>query len=260
MNGTAVPGPAAARAAVGSDERFFFICAFVMAFIVVAGFSLNLAMGRSSFAVPARFHLHAGLFFGWTLLYVLQNVLAGTGSLTLHRRLGWVAAVWLPLMVISGITLTVANVARGQVPPFFEPVYFLVMNPLHILGVAGLVFVALRLRRQTQWHRRLMFCSMAFLLAPAFGRLLPMPLLIPYAGIAVIAPCLLFPLAGVIRDLRRDGRVHPAWWWGMGAMVGVVLLIQLIAYSAPGLALYEAVTRESAAALPAYEFGMPGPM
>lgn len=249
----------APRSRIGRDERFFFISAIVMAGVVVAGFGLALGLGRSSFAVPARFHVHALLFFGWTALYVTQNALAGTGSLALHRRLGWVAAFWLPLMVVSGIYLTAANVREGRSPPFFEPAYFLTMNPLHILAVAALAFAALRLRRQTQWHRRLMFCSMALLLAPAFGRLLPMPLLVPYAGMAVVVPCLLFPVAGAIRDLRVSGKVHPAWWWGMGAMIGVVILIQIIAYSPLGAAFYEAVTAGSAAALPPYTFGpLPG--
>ena len=40
----------------------------------------------------------------------------------------------------------------------------------------------------------------------------------------------------------------------MGTAVGVVVLIQLVAYSALGLAIYEAVTAGSPAALPPLEF------
>lgn len=258
MNTVAVERPIEAGTALGRDERFFFITAIVMAAIVVAGFGLNLAVGRSSFAVPARFHIHAFLFMGWVVLYLTQNVLAGTGSLALHRRLGWVAVVWLPLMVVSGIYITATNVRVGRVPPFFEPAYFLVMNPLHILAVAALAFAAIAQRRRTQWHRRLMFCAMALLLAPAFGRLLPMPLLIPHAGDALLAPVLILPVVGVIRDLRRDGRVHPAWWWGIATMIGVVVLINLVAHSPVGAAVYEAVTHGSTGALPAYQFQIPG--
>jgi hypothetical protein len=242
------------RFAIGRDERFFLISSVVMAMVVFLGFGLNVALGRSTFAAPPRFHLHALLFMGWTSLFVAQAALAGTGARTLHRRLGWLAVVWMPLMVASGVYITASNVRQGRVPPFFEPAYFLVMNPMHILAVAGLVCAAVLLRRQTQWHRRLMFCSMSLLLAPAFGRLLPMPYLVPYAGIVVIIPCLAFQFAGVIRDLRKDGRVHPAWWWGIAASIGVVILIQLIAYGPLGLAIYEAVTGGAAGALPALEF------
>ena len=68
-------------AARGSEERFFFKLACTMAAVLVAGFSLNLAMGRSSFAVPLIYHLHAGIFFGWTALFVTQVGLASSNNL-----------------------------------------------------------------------------------------------------------------------------------------------------------------------------------
>jgi uncharacterized membrane protein len=253
MSSVLMPG-AVGRSPAVRDERFFFISALVMAGLVVLGFGLNLGLGRSTFAVSARFHVHALLFFSWTSLYVVQSALVNRDALALHRRLGWVAAVLMPAMVVSGILITALNVREGRSPPFFEPVYFLVMNPLHILSVAGLVLAAILMRRRTQWHRRLMYCSMALLVAPAFGRLLPMPFLVPYAGAAVVIPCLILMVVGAVRDFRRGGGVHPAWWWGMGTAAGVVVLIQLVAYSALGLAIYEAVTAGSPSALPPLEF------
>jgi hypothetical protein len=45
--------------------RFFLIMALVMASIIIAGFSLNLAMGRSSFGAPWPFCVHGMIFMGW---------------------------------------------------------------------------------------------------------------------------------------------------------------------------------------------------
>ena len=87
---------------------------------------------------------------------------------------------------------------------------FLVFNPLTLFAFAGLTAAAIVMRRRTDWHRRLHLCGMTLLLGPGFGRLLPMPLLPPFAFEAVFAASMLFPLAGVISDLRRTGRIHPA--------------------------------------------------
>ena len=101
---------------------------------------------------------------------------------------------------------------------------------------------AILLRRRTDWHRRLHVCGMAMLTGPAFGRLLPMPLLIPYAGWAVFAALMVWPAIGIVGDLRRRGRVHPAWWWGVGAMLATQMAMSLIAHSPLGVVIYEAVT------------------
>lgn len=225
------------------DEHFFLRSAVIMAAIIVAGFSMQLAMGRSTFASPVRVHVHAVLFMGWVAIYLTQNLLVASGRVDLHRRLGWVAAVWMIPMVISGFLVTGIMVRNGTVPFFFQPLQFLIFDPTTVSGFAGLTVAAIMLRRRTDWHRRLHFCGMTLLLAPAFGRILPLPLLQPWAWEATFVVTLLFPLAGVWADLRRSGRVHPAWNWGIGIMLAVFVLTQAITYSAAGTALYDAVTR-----------------
>jgi hypothetical protein len=238
------------RSGSGGDEKFFLVSAILMASVLVAGFAMNAALGRSTFASPPRVHAHAFVFFGWTVLYVTQNALAARGSLQWHRQLGWAATAWIPLMAVSGMWMTIAGVRAGRTPPFFEPAGFLTMNTVHMLAFVCIAAAALLYRKQTQWHRRLWLCAMAMLLGPGFGRLLPMPLLIPWSSVAVVLPGLLFPLAGVVRDLRRSGSVHPAWVWGIGTMLAAVLLVELAGSRAPGLAYYEAVTQGAPAAQP----------
>ncbi|MFL6787157.1 MAG: hypothetical protein ACJ8FC_00670, partial [Sphingomicrobium sp.] len=63
-----------APTAVG-DERFFLKSAIIMAVIIAAGFSFQLATGRSTFASPVRVHVHALLFMGWVAIYLTQNSL-----------------------------------------------------------------------------------------------------------------------------------------------------------------------------------------
>lgn len=198
------------------DERFFLRAAILMAVLIVAGFSFQLAMGRSTFASPVRVHAHAILFMGWVFIYLLQNIFVATGRMHWHRRLGWLAAVWVVPMVISAFVVTVEMVRHGTVPFFFQPLQFLIFDPITVTGFAGLTAAAIMLRRRTEWHRRLHFSAMALLLAPAFGRLLPLPFLQPWAWEASFVAGLLFPISGAIADVRRRGSVHPAWKWGIG--------------------------------------------
>lgn len=227
------------------DETFFVRAAIVMAVTIVAGFSFQHAMGRSTFMSPPLVHAHAIVFMGWVFIYLTQNLLIGSGRVDIHRKLGWIAVGWIFPMVLLGCLVTLAMLRRGQVPFFFRPLQFLVFDPMTLFFFAGLTIAAVAMRRQTDWHRRLHFCGMALLTMPAFGRLLPMPLLQPWAWEAAFAASMLFPIAGVIADLRRRGSVHPGWKVGIGAMLGCFVLTEAITYSPVGTALYRVVTNGS---------------
>ncbi len=251
--GTALRGDAPA-----ADHRFAATLAIAMAVVVVAGFSLQLAMGRSTFESPLRVHVHAVAFMGWVALFVAQTWLATRGPLALHRRLGWIAAGWMVLMVGTALTVIVASARGGTVPFFFAPQRFVVSNPASMICFVALTGTAIARRRETLWHARLHICGMAAIMGPAFGRMLPMPLLIPWAFEWAVAGGLLFPLAGALRDRRVLGRAHPAWWWGIGAILATMVLSNIIARSPIGDAIYAAVTAGSpGGAVPGLVFPAP---
>ena len=240
------------------DERFFVRSAIVMAVTIVSAFAFQYLMGRSTFASPIRVHIHAFFFMGWVAIYVAQNVFVATDHMALHRRLGWVAAVWIVPMVFMGCFVTVAIVRNAYVPFFFKPLEFLIFDPLTVITFAGLTTAAVILRRQTGWHRRLHFCAMTMLLAPAFGRLLPMPLLQPWSWEAAFAATLIFPIAGIWSDIHRTGRIHPAWNWGIGTILASFVLIEALTYSPVGLAVYDRVAAGSpGASVAPLGFGQP---
>lgn len=222
-----------------SERRFFLIMAIAIATIIVAGFATNLALGRSTFAVPWPYHLHAAVFFGWVALYVTQHVLIAGNNIGLHKTLGWAAMIWAPLMVVLGLMIMVISLRRTGGPFFFDQNEFLFSNPLLLTWFMVLVLWALKVRRYSGWHRRLMLSAMTVLVGPGLGRLLPMPLLIPHAWRFMVVICLVFPLIGMIRDKLRRGSVHPAYWWGVGGIIAVQVLADVIAYSALGVSLTE---------------------
>ena len=231
--------------ATGADRneaRFFFTMGCLMAGTILAGFSLNIVTGRSTFASPLLVHAHALVMMTWLAIYLAQNMLILAGNVALHRRLGWIAVLWVPLMVVMGLLITRYSLQAKGSPPFFDQNQFAISNPLQLLGFAGLVGWAVAVRRNTGWHRRMMFCSMAVLCGPGFGRLLPMPLLIPYAWYAsIFLPFVLFVGAGMLADKRRYGRIHPAWLWGIAITVGLQTLADLVAYSPLGYSITDQI-------------------
>ncbi len=227
------------------ERRFFFILSAAMAGTIVAGFSLNLAMGRSTFAVPLAYHAHAVIFMGWLAFFLVQAWTMATGRRAMHRRLGRVASYYVPVMVLAGIAIMVVVARRTGGPFFFAQNEFFVSNVALLLCFGVLALWALRVPRQIGWHRRLLICALTILTGPGLGRLLPLPLMIPYAWPLTIAATLVFPAIAMAGDLRRHGRIHPAYLWGTGVYIATFVASMLIAYSPLGYALTRAVVAGS---------------
>ena len=218
-----------------SEARFFFAMACLMAATIIAGFSFNIVTGRSSFALPWLVHFHAWVMMGWLGLYVVQNALIFGNNVALHRRLGWLSVLFLPLMLVMGVLITRYSLQATGGPPFFDQNEFLISNPLQLFSAVLMASWAVVVRRNTGWHRRLMFCAFAVLTGPGLGRLLPTPFFIPYSWYVVaILPAVLFPGIGMLADKRRYGRIHPAWFWGVGIVIAMQVVADLIAYSPIG--------------------------
>ncbi|MCB2074906.1 MAG: hypothetical protein H6917_03600 [Novosphingobium sp.] len=224
-----------------AEERFFLVMACIISAIIVVGFAVHLALGRSTFAVPAVYHLHAFVFFGWVALYLAQNWLIAANNVRLHRTLGLLAYGWAPVMVVMGFAIMIASLQRSGGPFFFDQNEFLFSNTLLLVLFGAMVFTALRRRRHTGWHRRLMLVAMSILTGPGLGRLLPMPLLMPNAWRIMMVVTLIFPVVGMIVDKRRQGHVHPAYFWGVGAIIAVQVIADLIAYSAWGVSVTQSI-------------------
>ncbi|MFM5894086.1 MAG: hypothetical protein ACKOQM_06590 [Novosphingobium sp.] len=246
------PEPAADRPPFGM--------AYAMAVTIVAAFALQNLAGRSTFYSPLVVHAHALTFMGWVAIFVTQATLGARGQIEQHRKLARIAIAWMGLMIVMGLVVTIRMVRNGTVPFFFTPQQFLIFDPMSVIVFAGMVLYAVSKRRQTDWHVRLQLGAMAPLMGPAFGRLLPAPLLQPWAWESIAAACAIFPLAGMAIDLKRRGSVHPAWFVSLAALVVMVAATEAITYSPLGNSLYQMATAGShGASVPGLEFGTPPP-
>ena len=178
---------------------------------IVFGFAQFAARGFVDIPrVPVWIHVHGAVMLAWLTLGFVQPSLAHRGNLALHRRLGWLGLVLALAVTMLGSFAGIMALATRHVPPFFTPPYFLALTQIGIAVFAAMVLAAVLKRRDTRWHQRLMLGSTILILEPAFGRVLPMPLLMPWGEWVVM----LFQLGAVWLIARHDraslGAVHPA--------------------------------------------------
>ena len=231
-----------AHADTAGDHRFLRTLITVMAVILVSGFAMQLAAGRSSFNAPLVVHLHAVAFMGWVAIVVTQAWLAASGAMDRHRLLGKVAVVWAVALLILGPLVTLESVRTGRAPFFFQPQHFLIVNSLGMVCYIAMFAAAVYLRRRVDWHPRVQAGAFVLLMGPGFGRLLPSPLLMPWAfEISAVVP-LIFAAVGMARDLKQRGRIHPAWWAPVIVVVLWLGFARVVAFTPAGDALYQAVT------------------
>lgn len=229
------------RPVAGVGRRFYLIMSLLMAAVFVGGFSTTVPGDFAPPGLPLLLHVHGAISTCWVLLFVAQPAFIARGSLKLHRQVGMVGAGLAGLMAIMALVATLFAVRYGRVPPFFPPAIFLFLNLLGVLAFAGLIAGGVALRRKAEWHKRLMLCATITILGPGLGRLLPMPSFGEAAPLVMFGVILLFGLAGPVADLVTRRRVHPAYAWGLAAIVLSNVLVAPLAFSPPGQALLKLV-------------------
>jgi hypothetical protein len=142
-------------------------------------------------------------------------------------------------MVIVGLLITANTLAQHRAPPFFTPAFFLALDWTNIAVFAGLVLAGIANRRRTDWHRRLMLCATVSLIAPAWGRILIWQNAMTLWSL--VAALLAYIIVAMIADRLIRGRVHPAYFWGFGAIVAWGVSIELLTRVAPFAALAERI-------------------
>jgi len=161
----------------------------------------------------------------WLGIFVAQNLLVHKGELAIHRKLGRFSAVLAAAICVTIVMTGYHAVDIGRQPPFFSPPYFLALNLVGALAFGGMVAWAVALRKQVQWHRRIMLGAMFILLEPALGRLLPMPLIMPWGEWVTLAVQLLFVWVLARHDKKYLATVHPATM-----AVAAILILSHVAF------------------------------
>lgn len=225
------------------DQRFFVRMSIGMAVFVVFAFAQWALRGFVSPAtVPIWVHLHGVAMLAWLALFVAQNLLADMSNVALHRKLGWLG--FLLVVGIAGLGMFTGRMALElhRVPPFFTNAFFLALTHVEVLAFASMVGAGIAMRGETQWHRRLMFGATIIVMEPAFGRLVPAPVLGP-ALTPVIEMALQLGVVGILawHDLRETGTLHPATRFVALAIMLVTGLVMALSLFPPFVSLAEGI-------------------
>jgi hypothetical protein len=117
---------------------------------------------------------------------------------------------------------------------------------LPLIGITGsLVIVAMALwsRRYSDWHKRLMLAAMFSLTAPGTGRILIATGMGASPHLALlVADLMLFVAMGY--DYVNQRRIHPAYWYALGILIVVQILVAWAFASPAWLTIAQALTRE----------------
>ena len=214
-----------------AGRRFYLIMSVLLAGIVVFGFSHTIPFDLAPPGLPLLLLLHAVIFGAWVLLFIAQPALVARRSISMHRKLGWVGAALACALILLGGSAILFALWNKTLPPFYPPGLFIVRGIVGLALFAGLLTAAIRLRRRIEWHKRLMLCAAITVVGPGLERALPLPLFGPAWPFVADGVLDLIALVGPATDLFVRRRIHPAYIWGVGAIIAGQATVDLLAPS-----------------------------
>lgn len=205
--------------------------ALVMLLIVAVGYTLRIfipGLYRPSIG-SWIIRVHVIFVSLWLLTFATQVILAATGRLDLHRRIGpWafrLGAVWV-------VTALAALAVLLHVEPGSEAESLILLSRIGLFAL--FLFLAWLQRHQPEEHKRWMILGMSQAIIGGIMRL-PIPALQhQFPASALVA--LLFPLALILWDLSTTRRLYRATLIGSVIILIVHLTRVPLSQTAPWLA------------------------
>ena len=215
------------------DRWIFVAMAAWFIAIVLAGFIpdslMKIEMVRTGQRppFPLVLHLHAVLMGSFLLLLLAQTWLMATGRCEQHKRLGILAMVIAPALVIVGFVLVATNYhmlwgAIQAAPPgatradaqFTLSIWENIMLLQIRIGILFSLFLAIGLNsrgRNAGMHKRMMFLATVMALPAGIDRIPWLPHTMPASALSVDLYTLLAISPMFVWDVVRNRRVHPAY-------------------------------------------------
>jgi hypothetical protein len=203
----------------------------LIAIVVVYGFSQTIGRNllHASPIPPFILTIHAIVFPGWVLFFILQSALVRSRNVRLHRTLGWFGvAIAASLLVVGYLTAIGMDRFRLQGAHDTKVPAFLIIQLMDLGSFAIPFALAIYWRRRPEFHRRLMLIASCGLTDAAWARFPPMPLAFAPAGVDALV------LLGILRDLIVDRRIHKVYLYAFPLLIVVhVFCVQTYLHASP---------------------------
>src|ERR1700728_4323847 len=160
-------------------RQYFYLCmSLLIAIVVVYGFSHTIGANllHASPLPPFILTIHAIVFPGWVLFFILQSALVRTRNVPLHRTLGWFGlAFGCAILVLGYLTATGMDrfLLRTDPADASDTTAFIIIQLMDLACFAIPFALAIYWRRRPEYHRRLMLIASCGLTDAAFGRFPP---------------------------------------------------------------------------------------
>ncbi len=189
---------------------------------------------------PVVLHFHSVLMGSFLLLLFAQTMLAATGRLHYHQRLGIAAFVLAPAIVVAGFVLVPtmyhqvwngmqampaeARAGMQELLRFFDNIMLVQIR----VGILFPIFLAIALmarKTDSGLHKRMMILAIAPALPAAIDRMTWLPHTFPESPLSADLYMLLALTPLFIWDLLRNRAIHKAYWIFLAFMVPSSILI-----------------------------------
>ena len=162
----------------------------------------------------AIIHVHAAVYVGWLALFLTQAVLAATGRVASHIKLGRFAIGYGVVVIAVGLITAFARFAVRVRAGEATAAQAQLLGPLlDMLVFAPLFAAAVYYRRTPELHKRLMIVATTSLLIAAVTR---MPVLGSPPNRVLLHLIWMAPiLLAMAHDFWRQRKVHPIYVLGL---------------------------------------------
>lgn len=211
------------------DKYFYFLMSLVFVAVIVYGFSFTVGKNLIHPVLPRPWilYVHATVFSGWLIFFILQSTLVRSRKVQWHRRLGWfgvglgtlIPIVGVSTAIVMGhfdkVSLHATDAESSLIIPLFDMVCFTSTFPLAIYW-----------RKKPELHRRVMLVATCALTAAGFGRFPEsiLPAYLFYAGVDLLI------LLGVARDLIVNRAIHRVYLFVLPLFILGQTIVSYIAF------------------------------